>query len=90
MLKVVHCGLGPIGQSVARMVLETEGLQVVGATDLAPDQAGRDLGAVLGLNRKVRVKVDGDPDRFFRKTRKVIVALTVREILDEEIAKKLA
>jgi DNA modification methylase len=29
-------------------------------------------------------------DRFFRKTRKVIVALTVREILDEEIAKKLA
>jgi hypothetical protein len=29
-------------------------------------------------------------DRFFRKTGKVIVALTVREILDEEIARKLA
>ena len=29
-------------------------------------------------------------DRFFRKTGKVIVALTVREILDEQIAKKLA
>jgi hypothetical protein len=29
-------------------------------------------------------------DRFFRKTKKVIVALTVREILEEEIAKKLA
>ncbi len=29
-------------------------------------------------------------DRFFRQTGKVIVALTVREILDEEIAKKLA
>lgn len=28
-------------------------------------------------------------DRFFRQTRKVIIALTVREILDEEIAKKL-
>jgi hypothetical protein len=27
---------------------------------------------------------------FFRKTGKVIVALTVKEILDEEIAKKLA
>ena len=75
MLKVVHCGLGPIGQSVARMVLETEGLQVVGATDLAPDQAGRDLGAVLGLNRKVRVKVDGDPERFFRKTRADVAVL---------------
>ncbi len=29
-------------------------------------------------------------DRFFRKTGKIIVALTVREILDEAIAQKLA
>ena len=29
-------------------------------------------------------------DAFFRKTAKVIVALTVREILDQPIAKKLA
>jgi len=29
-------------------------------------------------------------DRFFKKTGKIIVALTIREILDEQIAKKLA
>jgi hypothetical protein len=29
-------------------------------------------------------------DAFFRKSGKVVVALTVREILDEEIARKLA
>ena len=29
-------------------------------------------------------------DRFFRKTGKVIVALTVREILDEQLAMRLA
>jgi hypothetical protein len=29
-------------------------------------------------------------DRFFRKTGKIIVALTAREILDEQIARKLA
>jgi hypothetical protein len=29
-------------------------------------------------------------DRFFRQTGKAIVPLTVREILDEEIARKLA
>jgi len=29
-------------------------------------------------------------DGFFRKSGKVIVALTVREILEEEIARKLA
>ena len=49
------------------MVLETDGLLIVGATDPASDQAGRDLGAVLGLTRKVKVKVDGDPDKFLKK-----------------------
>ena len=29
-------------------------------------------------------------DAFFRKTGKVIIALTVKEILEEQIAKKLA
>jgi hypothetical protein len=29
-------------------------------------------------------------DAFFRKTGKVVIALTVKEILDEQIAKKLA
>ncbi len=74
-LRVVHVGLGPIGQSIARLVLETEGLQVVGATDLAPDQAGKDLGLVLGLNRKLRIKVDGDPDRFIRRARADVAIL---------------
>ncbi len=29
-------------------------------------------------------------DRFFRQSHKTIIALTVREILDEQLAKKLA
>jgi len=74
-LKVVHCGLGPIGQSIARLTIEREALQVVGATDLSADQAGKDLGIVLGLARKLRVKVDGNPERFIRKTRADVAVL---------------
>src|ERR1044071_714707 len=74
-LKVVHIGLGPIGQSIARLTLDRDGLQVVGATDLSPDQAGKDLGIVLGLGRKLRVKVDGNPDKFIRKTRADVAVL---------------
>ena len=74
-LKVVHVGLGPIGQAIARMVLDTEGLQIVGATDMAPDQDGRDLGAVLGLGRKVRVKVDGNSERFMKRARADVAVL---------------
>ena len=82
-LKVVFVGLGPIGQGIARMVLDTEGLQVVGATDLAPDQDGRDLGAVLGLGRKVRVKVEGDPERFMRRARADVAVLCTSSSLKE-------
>lgn len=68
-LRVVVSGLGPIGQGVVRLLLQTEGLQVVGAADTAPHHAGKDLGVVLGLPRKLRVKVEGDPARFVRKAR---------------------
>jgi 4-hydroxy-tetrahydrodipicolinate reductase len=74
-LKVALVGLGPIGQAIGRVALDTDGLQVVGATDLAPDQGGRDLGALLGLGRKVRVKVDADPERFMRRTRADVAVL---------------
>jgi len=74
-LKVVHVGLGPIGQSIARLTLDRDGLQVVGATDLSPDQAGKDLGIVLGLGRKLRVKVDGSPEKFIRKSRADVAVL---------------
>jgi 2,4-diaminopentanoate dehydrogenase len=80
-LKVVHCGLGPIGQGIARMVLNTPGLKVVGASDLSPDRAGQDLGTVLGLPRKLRIKVEGDPARFLRKTRADVAVLSTSSSL---------
>ncbi len=74
--RVVLVGLGPIGAGIARLVLETEGLQVVGATDIAPDKAGKDLGTVLGGPKKLRIKVDGDPARLLRKTRADVAILS--------------
>jgi hypothetical protein len=47
----------------------------VGATDLSVDQAGKDLGVVLGLGRKVRVKVDGNPEEFIKKAKADVAVL---------------
>jgi 2,4-diaminopentanoate dehydrogenase len=80
-LKVVHCGLGPIGQGIARMVLDTPGLKVVGASDLSPERAGKDLGTILGLPRKLRIKVEGDPARFLRRTRADVAILSTSSSL---------
>jgi hypothetical protein len=67
------------------------------------DKAGRpDIdsfeAAMIRTNRKKGFFISFDfssdalteADRFFRKEHRVIVPLTVREILDEQIARKLA
>ena len=47
----------------------------MGATDLAVEQAGKDLGVVLGLGRKLRIKVDGNPERFVKKAKADVAVL---------------
>jgi len=56
-IRVMHVGLGPIGAAVANQLLERRGFQIVGAVDIDPQKVGRDLGDVLGLGRRLRVKV---------------------------------
>ncbi len=73
-LKIIHIGLGPIGIGIAKMVLAKEGLKVVGACDSGPEKAGKDLGDVLGLGKKIRMKVAADPVKFIR-TAKADVAV---------------
>jgi 4-hydroxy-tetrahydrodipicolinate reductase len=82
-LKVAIAGLGPAGQSVARAVLDTPALKLVAAADPAPLHAGKDLGGVLGLPRRLRVKVEGNPDRFFRKVRADVAFVCTSSLLKD-------
>jgi 4-hydroxy-tetrahydrodipicolinate reductase len=68
-ISVVLCGLGPIGQGIARLLLQTDGVRIVGAADVAATKQGEDLGTVLGLPKKLRIKIDGDAERMARRTR---------------------
>ena len=45
--RVVCYGLGPIGLGIARLALARPGIEVVGAIDVDPEKAGRDLGELL-------------------------------------------
>jgi 4-hydroxy-tetrahydrodipicolinate reductase len=53
----------------------------VGATDPFPDHAGKDLGTLLGLPRRLRVKVDGNPERFLRRARADVAVLSTSSAL---------
>lgn len=54
-IRVIQCGLGEIGRRTARLVLEKPRLQLVGAAD--PLYAGRDLGDVLQIGRRLGLRV---------------------------------
>ena len=54
-IKVLHVGLGPIGAAVVRQVAARKGFVIVGAVDIDPAKAGRDVGEVCDTPRRVGV-----------------------------------
>jgi 4-hydroxy-tetrahydrodipicolinate reductase len=67
-IRVVQYGLGAIGRAAARVVLSRSGLQLVGAIDRDPKLAGKDLGDVLGLGRKLDITVADKPVLLLAQT----------------------
>ncbi len=59
-LRVLLYGLGPIGAAVARQIASRKGFQIVGAVDIDRAKIGLDLGQVIGLDKKLRVRVTND------------------------------
>jgi 4-hydroxy-tetrahydrodipicolinate reductase len=89
-LKVVLYGLGPIGQGIARLVHDMPALKIVGATDIDPDKAKKDLGTVLGLSHKLKVKVEEQPARLLRGAKADVAVLctssSAREVKEQVLA----
>ena len=69
-------------------LLQTPTVKVVGAADPAPTAADKDLGLVLGLPRRLRMKVSGDPERFVKKLSAdaAIVCTPHRQVKYRELA----
>ena len=92
-IRVLHYGLGPIGAAVARQVAARRGFRIVGAVDIDPAKAGRDLGEVAGIGRPLRVKVSSDARKTIKSTKPDVVVLctlsSLKQVLPqmEEILK---
>lgn len=66
-IKIILYGVGAVGSLIAKSLLEKEGVDLVGAIDIAKDKVGRDLGEVLGTDRKLGIKVSEDTDDLLSK-----------------------
>ena len=87
-IKVVHVGLGPIGAGVVRQVANRKGFRIVGAADIDPAKAGRDLGEVVGLGRPLRVKISDDVRATIKKTKPDVVVLCTSSSLKKVLPQK--
>src|SRR5579872_2678332 len=86
-IRVLHFGLGPIGASIVRQIAAKPGLKIVGAVDVDPAKAGRDLGDVAGLNRRLGLRVYGDAAKALKTCKPDVVvhctSSSIRNVLPE-------
>jgi hypothetical protein len=74
-IKVMHFGLGPIGAAIAKQVATRPGFKIVGAIDIDPAKVGRDLGDVVGLPKRLGVKVSADAAKALKAASADVVIL---------------
>src|SRR5579864_48973 len=74
-IRVMHFGLGPIGAAIVRQVAKRAGFKIVGGIDIDPAKLGRDLGDVVGLPKRIGVKVSGEPAKALKASRPDVVML---------------
>jgi 2,4-diaminopentanoate dehydrogenase len=74
-LRVMHVGLGPIGAAVARQVADHGSLKTVAAVDIDPNKLNRDVGEIIGLDRRLRVKVSLDIGPTIKASKPDVIVL---------------
>jgi hypothetical protein len=84
-IRVLHCGLGPVGAAVARQVMNRSGLKSVGAVDIDPMKAGRDLGDLIGVPKRVGVKVATDMPKSLKSAKPDVVILCTSSSLKKAL-----
>ncbi len=82
-IRVLHIGLGPIGAAVVRQVATRPGFKAVGAIDIDASKLGRDLGEVVGLERRLRVTVSENLRAVVKAARPDVAVLSTSSSLEK-------
>ena len=83
-LRVLIYGVGPIGTLIARYALK-KGYEITGAVDIDPNKVGKDLGDVIGLNEKLGIIVQSNPEEAFKPVKPEVVLHATTSWLDKAL-----
>jgi len=82
-VRLIQYGIGPIGASIVKLILQKEGFEYVGAIDVDPNKIGKDLGDVAGVGRKLAVTVSGDAKKVIAESGADLVIHTTASFLKD-------
>jgi len=82
-VKAVLYGVGAVGSLIAKYLLQKEGIEIVGAIDVAKEKVGKDLGEVLGIGKCVGVAVSNKAEEVLSKTKPDITVHTTSSYLKD-------
>src|SRR5512141_745719 len=75
-IRVIQYGVGPIGAGMVRLMAQKPEINIIGAIDIDPHKAGRDLGEVAGVGRELGVKISSDAAAVLALNGDVVVHTT--------------
>ena len=74
-IRTLHVGLGPIGAAIVKQTATRPGFKIVGGVDIDSAKAGRDLGDVAGLSKRLGMKVWDSAIKALKATKPDVVVL---------------
>ena len=72
-IRVAHVGLGPIGCAIAKQIAGQRAFTIVSAVDIHPSKVGKDAGEIVGLSRRLGVRVEDNTGKALEASRPDIV-----------------
>jgi len=82
-IRVVAYGVGVVGSLIVKSLLEKDGVEIVGAIDIAANKVGKDLGDALDLGRKLGITISNDTSAVLSSTQPDIVIHTTSSYLKD-------
>lgn len=82
-IRTIHYGIGAIGAEVVRQVLSRPEFEIVGAIDSNSAKAGKDLGEVIGMGRRIQVPVSYEAEPLLKDVYADVVLHTTGSSLTE-------
>jgi 4-hydroxy-tetrahydrodipicolinate reductase len=85
-IRVLVLGMGQMGSGIARLVLDKQGLELVGACGHRPEHLGMDVGRAIGVDRELGIRISADLESTIKSTRPhIAIQATCSRVADAAV-----